>query len=146
MNLKPTNALNLCAAESRATVGHHNRLNVRLRDDVYIANPVLSREELSLILFTSFGVWRKNIETSGIAVIFFFSYCSSKPAKRHRALPMKIHMFLLVHASWVSVKAVTPKCLGGRCSLVVKASGLGWLVTSSSPVPLKIHRVGSATS
>ncbi|GFX23882.1 hypothetical protein TNCV_1789131 [Trichonephila clavipes] len=30
----------------------------------------------------------------------------------------------------------------GRSSLVVKVSDRGWLVTSSSPVPLKNHRVG----
>ncbi|GFS62076.1 hypothetical protein TNCV_476471 [Trichonephila clavipes] len=30
----------------------------------------------------------------------------------------------------------------GRCSLVVNVSDRIWLVTSSSPVPLKTHRVG----
>ncbi|GFX13732.1 hypothetical protein TNCV_599421 [Trichonephila clavipes] len=31
---------------------------------------------------------------------------------------------------------------GGRGSLVVKVSDRGWRVMSSTPVPLKIHRVG----
>ncbi|GFU96861.1 uncharacterized protein TNCV_4042961 [Trichonephila clavipes] len=30
----------------------------------------------------------------------------------------------------------------GRGSLMVKVSDRGWLVTSSSPIPLKTHRVG----
>ncbi|GFX50655.1 hypothetical protein TNCV_2722411 [Trichonephila clavipes] len=45
-------------------------------------------------------------------------------------------------SAWMSSSSLEIRLfLGGRGSLVVKVSDRGWFVTSSSPVPLKIHRV-----
>ncbi|GFY21687.1 uncharacterized protein TNCV_1168311 [Trichonephila clavipes] len=41
-----------------------------------------------------------------------------------------------------SLRCDCPRKLGGHGSQVVKVSDHGWRVMSSSPVPLKTHRVG----
>ncbi|GFX27519.1 hypothetical protein TNCV_4995741 [Trichonephila clavipes] len=99
MNLKPTHVLNVPTPswDMTSTLEPYP-VEERLLDDVSIINPVPSREELIVNIYSPLqsACGKKFISTAGIT-----DYIFSERVKCHRLLPMKI-----------LVMAKTPKCLG----------------------------------
>ncbi|GFS76791.1 hypothetical protein TNCV_4423981 [Trichonephila clavipes] len=78
----------LFGTESRAIISTRpNPMEAQDVDDVSIANPFLSREELIIKIYSLLQLvcGEKFIYTAGIVAIAFFSFSGSERVKRHRA-------------------------------------------------------------
>ncbi|GFW81530.1 hypothetical protein TNCV_2882071 [Trichonephila clavipes] len=92
--------LQLFAANSYTFAGYdinsriQSRESVGVWNDVSIANPVPSWEELIINIYSPLqSAWgEKFISTAGTAVITFFHYSGSERVERHRLLLVKVHV------------------------------------------------------
>ncbi|GFT39888.1 hypothetical protein TNCV_2549791, partial [Trichonephila clavipes] len=75
------------------------------------------------------NLWSRYLVVAGVSRVQ-----ASVPLKTHRAGER-----CRLNLGWSLGR---PPPLSGRGNLLVKVSGRGWCVTSSSPVPLKTHRAG----
>ncbi|GFX23250.1 hypothetical protein TNCV_4560321 [Trichonephila clavipes] len=72
----------------------NNAEAVKAWNNVSIAEPVPSREDLIINIYSPLqsGCGEKFIYMAGIAMIAVSPYSGSECVKRHRALPMKVHV------------------------------------------------------
>ncbi|GFX43239.1 hypothetical protein TNCV_2389471 [Trichonephila clavipes] len=90
---------------------------------------------LKLRGLTGFVIFNRNKVTK------IHSLLTSSPYQSEGSVPRKSKRAIYLHRSSMTSRLELPESSCDRGSLVVKVSDRGWLVTSSSPVPLKTHRV-----